>query len=41
MPVRNSLEDIIVSGGRIGTQIELKVEDLLDAAKAELHDLIK
>ncbi|MBP1743195.1 MAG: aminoacyl-tRNA deacylase [Firmicutes bacterium] len=37
----DSLEDIIVSGGRIGTQIELKVEDLLKAAKAELQDLIK
>jgi Cys-tRNA(Pro)/Cys-tRNA(Cys) deacylase len=36
-----TLEDIIVSGGRIGTQIELKVEDLLNAAKAELQDVIK
>ena len=36
-----TLEYIIVSGGRIGTQIELKVEDLLDAAKAEIHDLLK
>jgi Cys-tRNA(Pro)/Cys-tRNA(Cys) deacylase len=36
-----TLEYIIVSGGRIGTQIEMKVEDLLDAAKAEFHDLLK
>lgn len=36
-----SLENIIVSGGRIGTQIELKVEEFRKAVKAELHDLIK
>lgn len=36
-----SLEDIIVSGGRIGTQIELEVEEFRKAVKAELHDLIK
>ena len=36
-----SLENIIVSGGRIGTQIELEVEEFRKAVKAELHDLIK
>lgn len=36
-----SISSIIVSGGRIGTQIELKVEDLLKAAKAELKELSK
>jgi Cys-tRNA(Pro)/Cys-tRNA(Cys) deacylase len=37
----DSLENIIVSGGRIGSQIELKVEDLKIAANAELKDVIK
>lgn len=37
----DSLENIIVSGGRIGSQIELKVEDLKIAADAELKDIIK
>lgn len=32
---------IIVSGGRIGSQIELKPEDLLKAARAEYADIIK
>ncbi len=32
---------IIVSGGRIGSQIELAPEDLLKAAKAEYADIIK
>ena len=36
-----SLENIIVSGGRIGTQIELEVEEFRKAVKAEFHDLIK
>ena len=35
------LENIIVSGGRIGTQIELKVEELQKAVKAEIHDITK
>jgi len=35
------LENIIVSGGRIGTQIELKVEEFREAVKAEIHDLTK
>lgn len=34
-------ENIMVSGGRIGTQIELKARDLQKAAKAELHDITK
>ena len=36
-----SFENIIVSGGRIGTQIELKVEELQKAVKAEIHDITK
>lgn len=32
---------IIVSGGRIGSQIELAPEDLLKAAKAEYADILK
>lgn len=36
-----SLELMIVSGGRIGSQIELKPEDLLKAAKAEYADIIR
>lgn len=34
------LETMIVSGGRIGSQIELKPEDLCRAAKAEYADII-
>jgi len=34
-------ETIIVSGGRIGSQIELAPADLLKAAKAEFADLLK
>ena len=36
-----SLERIYVSGGRIGSQIELKPEDLLKAAGAEYADIIR
>jgi len=36
-----SLENIAVSGGRIGIQIDLKVEDLRKASGAETVDLIK
>lgn len=36
-----SLETIIVSGGQIGLQIEIKVEDLARAANAKLADIIK
>lgn len=36
-----SLPAMIVSGGRIGSQIELAPEDLLKAAKAEFSDVIK
>ena len=36
-----SLEKIYVSGGRIGSQIELKPEDLLKAAGAEFADIIR
>ncbi len=35
-----SLEKIIVSGGRIGSQIELAPDDLLNAAGAEYAELI-
>ena len=35
------LPAMIVSGGRIGSQIELAPEDLVRAAKAEFADLIK
>lgn len=35
------LDTIIVSGGRIGSQIELNPEDLLRVAKAEYADIIK
>ena len=34
------LELMIVSGGRIGTQLELKPEDLLKAANAEYADVV-
>lgn len=34
------LSDIIVSGGRIGSQIELKPFDLCRAAKAEFADIV-
>ncbi|WP_374721620.1 Cys-tRNA(Pro) deacylase [Peribacillus tepidiphilus] len=36
-----SLDTIIVSGGKIGVQIELKVEDLVKAIGAELMELTK
>ncbi|MDM5189050.1 Cys-tRNA(Pro) deacylase [Bacillus sp. DX4.1] len=36
-----SLETIIVSGGKIGVQIELKVENLIQTTKANFADLIK
>lgn len=36
-----ALPFMIVSGGRIGSQIELAPEDLVRAAKAEFADLIK
>ncbi len=35
-----TLETMIVSGGRIGSQIELKPDDLCRAAKAEFADII-
>lgn len=35
------LEQIIVSGGKIGSQIELRPEDLAKAARAEFADIIK
>jgi Cys-tRNA(Pro)/Cys-tRNA(Cys) deacylase len=35
-----ALETIIVSGGRIGSQIELKPLDLLKACKGEMADLL-
>ena len=35
-----SQETIIVSGGRIGSQIELKPDDLLRACKGEYADII-
>lgn len=36
-----SLDTIIVSGGQIGVQIELNVEDLVKATKARFADVIK
>ena len=36
-----SLSDIIVSGGKLGTQIELKPQDLLLAARAEYADIVQ
>lgn len=36
-----SLERIIVSGGRIGSQLELAPEDLARAAKAEFADIVR
>jgi Cys-tRNA(Pro)/Cys-tRNA(Cys) deacylase len=35
------LPQMIVSGGRIGSQIELDPKDLAKAAKAEFADIIK
>ena len=35
------LPKIVVSGGRLGSQIELRPEDLLKAAKAEYADIIR
>lgn len=34
------LEQVIVSGGRLGSQIELKPDDLCRAAKAEFADVV-
>ena len=34
-------EQIIVSGGRIGSQLELAPEDLARAARAEFADVIR
>lgn len=36
-----NLEQIIVSGGRIGSQLELKPQDLARAAEAEFADLVR
>lgn len=36
-----NLETMIVSGGKIGLQIELKPEDLKNASQAEFADIIK
>lgn len=36
-----NLERIIVSGGRIGSQLELKPQDLARAAEAEFADLVR
>lgn len=35
------LDEIIVSGGKIGSQIELNINDLKDITKAEICNLIK
>lgn len=35
------LNAVVVSGGKIGVQIEINVEDLLNAIKGELQDIIK
>ena len=35
-----SLETMVVSGGKIGVQIELKPEDLREAANAEFADIL-
>lgn len=35
------LDTVIVSGGKIGVQIEVRLEDLVKNAKAQLADLIK
>lgn len=35
------LEQVIVSGGRIGSQLELKPQDLARAAEAEFADLVR
>ena len=35
------LESIVVSGGKIGTQIELSVEDLKIVTKAAMEDILK
>ena len=34
------LEQVIVSGGRLGSQIELKPDDLCRAARAEFADVV-
>lgn len=36
-----SLETIIVSGGKIGVQIELKVEDLMKVTRAQFGEVTK
>lgn len=36
-----SLETIVVSGGKIGLQIELRLEDLQNVTEAVLQDIIK
>lgn len=35
------LDLVVVSGGKIGVQIEINVEDLLNVIKGELQDIIK
>lgn len=35
------LDMVVVSGGKIGVQIEINVEDLLKATEGELQDIIK
>lgn len=35
------IENIVVSAGRIGTQIELKPSELIDACNAEISDFIR
>lgn len=34
------IERIVVSAGKIGVQMELKIEDLIRASESELEDLI-
>jgi Cys-tRNA(Pro)/Cys-tRNA(Cys) deacylase len=37
----NQLDSIIVSGGKIGLQLELALESLMDLTRATLHPLVK
>ena len=37
----NNVETVIVSGGKIGLQIELSPEDLVKTVKAEIKDVVK
>ncbi len=37
----NNIENVIVSGGKIGLQIELSTADLIKTASAQVEDLIK